>query len=229
MSRILVVEDDPLISTMVRLNLEQDGYHVELHSTADGARAALDEHRFDAILLDLGLPDGSGIEVARQARRGGIGTPILVLTARDDIDSKVQALDSGADDYLCKPFDMPELLARVRAHIRRSQHGLQVASEHELAIGRGRLDIERRALCSAQGRWIDLNDKEVVLLQFLAGNPRRPLSRAAILEEVWGIDAMPTERTVDNFIVRVRRWVELEPDQPRHIVTIRGFGYRYDP
>lgn len=229
MSRILLVEDDPLIGTMVRLNLEQDGYHVQSCRSADEARAAMAAHRFDAILLDLGLPDGSGIDLARRWRRDGVGTPILVLTARDDVDTKVQALDGGVDDYLCKPFDMPELLARVRAHIRRSQHGLQAASENELAIGRGRLDLQRRALCSAQGQWIDLNDKEVELLQFLARNPRKPLSRAAILEEVWGTDAMPTERTVDNFIVRVRRWVELEPDQPRHIQTVRGFGYRYEP
>lgn len=229
MSRILLCEDDHLIGTMVRLNLQQDGYEVDWRKTGEAAVEALGGARFDVILLDIGLPGLSGIDVARTVRRQGVGTPILMLTARDDTESKVQALDSGADDYLSKPFDMAELLARVRAQIRRSQGSLEIASNAELRMGGARVDSERRALQTDDGVWHDLSDKELVLLQFLAKNPGRALSRADILEEVWGMDASPTERTVDNFIVRLRRWVEADPENPCHIVTVRGWGYRYEP
>jgi DNA-binding response OmpR family regulator len=229
MSRILLCEDDHLIGTMVRLNLQQDGYEVDWRKTGEAAVEALGGARFDVILLDIGLPGISGIEVARIVRRQGVGTPILMLTARDDTESKVQALDSGADDYLSKPFDMAELLARVRAQIRRSQGSLEIASNAEIRMGGAKVDSERRALQTDDGAWHDLSDKELVLLQFLAKNPGRALSRADILEEVWGMDASPTERTVDNFIVRLRRWVETDPENPSHIITVRGWGYRYEP
>ncbi len=227
--RVLLVEDDNLIGTMVRLNLEQEGYKVDWQRNGEDAVSAAKEQRFDVILLDIGLPGMTGIAAAKQIRRASIGTPIVMLTARDDTQSKVSALDSGADDYLCKPFDMAELLARVRAQIRRSTGSLEVATDAELTMGQARIEIERRALQTPDGQWHELSDKEVVLLQFLAKNPGKALSRADILEEVWGMDASPTERTVDNFIVRVRRWVETEPEQPRHILTVRGWGYRYEP
>lgn len=214
---------------MVRLNLEQDGYEVLWHRAGEPALAALLGSRFDLVLLDIGLPGWSGIETARRIRQAGVGTPILMLTARDDVQSKVQALDGGADDYLCKPFDMPELLARVRAQIRRSQGTLEVPTDKELRLGHARIDLERRALQTPDGQWHELSDKEAALVQLIARNPGRALSRADILEEVWGMDAMPTERTVDNFIVRLRRWIEPEPDHPRHILTVRGSGYRFEP
>ncbi|MBM4341766.1 MAG: response regulator transcription factor [Deltaproteobacteria bacterium] len=227
--RVLLVEDDNLIGTMVRLNLEQDGYAVDWQRSGEAALQTLRGGRFDCLLLDIGLPGISGIDVAKQARKLGVGTPILMLTARDETDSKVQALDYGADDYLCKPFEMKELLARVRAHIRRSQGSLEVPTDQELRIGLATVNMERRALTTHDGLIQELSDKEAVLLALLHKNPGRALSRADILEEVWGMDATPTERTVDNFIVRLRRWVEPEPDRPRHIITVRGWGYRYEP
>lgn len=227
--RVLLVEDDNLIGTMVRLNLEQDGYQVEWQRSGEAALQVLRTVRYDCALLDIGLPGMSGTEVAKYARKLGLGTPIIMLTARDEIESKISALDGGADDYLCKPFNMAELLARVRAHIRRSQGSLEVPTDQELHVGTALVNLERRALRTTDGQWHELSDKEAVLLQFLARNPGRALSRADILEEVWGMDATPTERTVDNFIVRLRRWVEPEPDHPRHIVTVRGWGYRYEP
>lgn len=227
--RVLLVEDDNLIGTMVRLNLEQDGYKVDWHKTGEGALQAIKGQRFDIVLLDIGLPGISGIEVAKHFRKQGVNTPILMLTARDDVDSKVSALDGGADDYLAKPFDMAELLARVRAQIRRSTGTLEVPTDQELMVGQAKLNLERRALQTSDGQWHELSDKEAVLLQFIARNPGRALSRADILEEVWGMDASPTERTVDNFIVRLRRWVEPDPENPRHILTVRGWGYRYEP
>jgi DNA-binding response OmpR family regulator len=227
--RVLLIEDDQLIGTMVRLNLEQDGYDVQWQRSGEGGLRDLEAARFDCVLLDIGLPGISGTEVAKRARRQGVGTPIVMLTARDDVETKVTALDAGADDYMCKPFNMAELLARVRAHIRRSQGSLEVATDAEIAVGLVRVNLERRALRLADGSWQDLSDKEAELLKFLARNPGRTLSRADILEEVWGMDATPTERTVDNFIVRLRRWVEPDPEQPRHIVTVRGWGYRFEP
>ena len=227
--RILLVEDDPLIGTMVRLNLEHEGFEVRWHKTAEAALENLAHDKSDLMLLDIGLPGMNGIDLAKKIRRQGVNTPILMLTARDDIDSKVHALDFGADDYLAKPFDMAELLARVRAHIRRSTGSLEVLTDAELRMGLAMVSVERRALMTHEGQWHELSEKEVVLLQFLARNPGRALSRADILEEVWGMDATPTERTVDNFIVRLRRWVEPEPDHPRHIVTVRGWGYRFEP
>ncbi|MSQ84153.1 MAG: response regulator transcription factor [Myxococcales bacterium] len=227
--RVLLVEDDNLIGTMVRLNLEQDGYQVQWQQSGEAALKALTDGRFDCLLLDIGLPGVSGMDVAKQARKLGIGTPIIMLTARDEIASKIQALDQGADDYLCKPFEMKELLARVRAHIRRSQGSLELTTDQEIKIGAATLNMERRALTTADGKVHELSDKETVLLALLHRNPGRALSRADILEAVWGMDASPTERTVDNFIVRLRRWVEEEPDRPHHIVTVRGWGYRYEP
>ena len=227
--RILLVEDDHLIGTMVRLNLETEGYAVTWHPNGEAAMATFAHDRFDLLVLDIGLPGKSGIDVARAARKLGIGTPILMLTARDDTDSKVAALDGGADDYLCKPFSMPELLARVRAQIRRSQGSLEVPTDQIVHVGGAAVDAQRHVVRARGGEESDLSDKELSLLLLLARNPGKVLTRADILEEVWGMDASPTERTIDNFVVKIRRWVEVEPDHPKHVITVRGWGYRYDP
>jgi DNA-binding response OmpR family regulator len=229
MSRILLVEDDQLIGTMVRLNLAQEGFEVVWLKSAEPAVAAVAERRFDALLLDITLPGMSGIELARTLRAQGLGTPILMLTARDDTATKVEALDGGADDYVSKPFDIAELVARVRAQIRRSQGSLEVSSDREIELGGATVDLERRTIRAVDGSTFDVSSKELKLLQLFASNPRKVLSRATILEEVWGMDVAPTERTVDNFVVRLRRWIEQTPERPRHIHTVRGEGYRFEP
>lgn len=131
--RVLLVEDDPLIGTMVRLNLQQEGYEVDWQRTGELGQIAATSTGFDVILMDIGLPGQSGIDTARQVRAAGVGTPIVMLTAREDVQAKVQALDSGADDYLCKPFDMAELLARVRAQVRRSRGSVGVTNDQRVA------------------------------------------------------------------------------------------------
>lgn len=229
MARILLVEDDDLIGTMVRLNLEAEGFEVVWLQRGDVVRPLLAADRFDALLLDIDLPGRSGIDVARDARASGIGTPILMLTALDATASKVAALAAGADDYVCKPFDIAELVARVNAQIRRSRAPVEVGSASLLKIGAAQLDLEARSLRSAAGEDITPTEKETDVLLLLVRNPGRLLTRADILDEVWGMDAMPSERTVDNFIVRLRRWVEPDAERPRHILTIRGAGYRFDP
>ena len=229
MSRILLVEDDDLIGTMVRLVLQQEGYEVHWHTSGEDGVAATQAQRFDAILLDITLPGMSGLEVASALRSEGVGAPILMLTSLDNTARKVEALGIGADDYICKPFDMAELLARLKAQIRRSQAGLELPTDTILSFGAGRFDADGRRLWSAQGDEVTLSDKELDMVSLFIRCPGRALTRADILDEVWGMEVTPTERTVDNFIVRLRRWVELEPDRPRHIVTVHGTGYRYDP
>ena len=229
MRRILLVEDDDLIGTMVQLNLGQEGYDVTWLQRGDTVAAEMARARFDLVLLDIDLPGKSGVEVARELRGANIATPIVMLTALDGTTSKVTALDAGADDYVCKPFDMAELLARVRAQIRRGQGPIDHGSSAEIRVGAAMFHRERMTLRDANGQPITPSEKEAELLLLLARHPGRVLTRADILDEVWGMDATPSERTVDNFIVRLRRWVEPDPDQPRHIHTVRGAGYRYDP
>ncbi len=229
MSRILLVEDDDLIGTMVRLNLQQEGFTVDWLQRGDMVAAELGRRTYDAILLDIDLPGRSGVEVARDARRDGIGTPIVMLTALDGVDSKVVALEAGADDYVCKPFDVAELVARVRAQIRRSRAPIEVGSQQVVRVGAGSFDRSRRTLHTSTGLSVTPSDREADLLMLLVRNPDRVLTRADILDEVWGMNAMPSERTVDNFIVRLRRWIEPDPDAPIHIVTVRGTGYRFTP
>jgi two-component system response regulator RegX3 len=227
--RVLVVEDDHLIGTMVKLNLETAGHEVVWATSGEAGLEAADGARFDAVLLDITLPGMSGVQVARALRDQGVGTPILMLTARDETALKIQALDGGADDYITKPFDMGEMLARVRAQIRRSQGAIEVPVGAVLQVGGVTLHLDRQEIVTADGAATDPGEKELALLAVFAREPGRVFSRADLLEEVWGMDAMPTERTVDNFIVRLRRLVEAEPEEPRHIVTVRGRGYRYDP
>ncbi len=229
MPRILLVEDDDLIGTMVRLNLEAEGFTVTWLQHGGEADAALRADRFDALLLDIDLPGRTGVQIAQQARDRGVGTPIIMLTAMDATASKVAALEAGADDYVCKPFDIAELLARVRAQIRRSRAPVEIGTHKLIHVGGAELDLARRTLRTASGATVTASEKEAELIQLLVRNPGRILTRADILEEVWGMDVMPSERTVDNFIVRLRRWTEPEPDRPRHILTIRGAGYRYEP
>ncbi|HAN30419.1 MAG TPA: DNA-binding response regulator, partial [Myxococcales bacterium] len=182
MSRILLVEDDDLIGTMVQLVLRQEGYEVRWQTSGEQAIEAAEQARFDAILLDITLPGMSGIEVAATLRGSGIGVPILMLTSLDSTATKVEALDLGADDYICKPFDMPELLARLKAQIRRSQSGLELPTDAVVAFGAGRIDLDGRRLWSSTDAEINLSDKELDLVSLFVRNPGRVLSRADILD-----------------------------------------------
>jgi DNA-binding response OmpR family regulator len=227
--RILLVEDEQLIGEMVKLNLEEDGYKVTWLTESDSVYATVEATVFDLIVLDVMLPGQyDGLALARGLRRREIGTAILMLTARSETSAKVQALDSGADDYLTKPFDMPEFLARVRALIRRSQSAIELPSSQKIRVGGFDINLETRIADTQEGS-LTLSDKEAALLALFVRNPGRTLSRADILEEVWGMDVTPTERTVDNFIVRMRKLFEPLPEEPRHFITVRAQGYRYEP
>ena len=224
--RILLVEDEALVAEMVRLNLEHAGYVVEAFADGESALQRVAHAAFDIVLLDVMLPGISGFDVARRLRDGGATVPILLLTARADTISKVAGLDAGADDYLAKPFAMPELLARVRALRRRHIRPRGVPSSREVRFGRYRANFETRAADTNEGATI-LTEKECQLLEFLAGHEGELLGRTDILENVWGMDRFPTARTVDNYVLRLRKLFEPDPEEPRHLVTVRGRGYRF--
>lgn len=225
--RILFAEDEELIGRMVELNLRHEGYDVAWVKNGTDALLRGRQEPWDLVILDVMLPGLTGFQVARGLREGEVTAPVLMLTARSDTPSKVRGLDSGADDYLVKPFDMAELLARVRALIRRSQGSRHLPSSRLIRFGRYEVNLETNEALTNLGR-IAMSEKEARLMALFARHRGETLTRADILEEVWGMDASPTERTVDNLIVRLRRCFEPDPENPTHIVSVRGQGYRFN-
>jgi two-component system alkaline phosphatase synthesis response regulator PhoP len=231
-ARILVVEDEPLVRDLLAFNLQHAGYAVETAvSFADGLMKALQRDRFDLAIVDLMLPGGDGMDIVRRAREAGIRVPVLLLTARSESTTKVRGLDVGADDYVTKPFDVPELLARVRALLRRSADERSDAKSADIplrfAFGAGYWVRFDSGLAWTNEGEVALSEKELRLLEQLVRSENRVLSRADLLEEVWGMDAFPTERTIDNFILRLRRLFEPDPENPVHLLTVRGRGYMF--
>jgi DNA-binding response OmpR family regulator len=218
--RILAVEDEPAILRMLERGLSAAGHQVLTASTGeDGAQLATDES-IDLVLLDISLPELSGHEVLSRIRSRRPDLPVLMLTARDDLDNKVQALDAGADDYLTKPFAFEELLARIRALTRRTDQ----ASSTQLEAGDVRLDLLGRRAWRGE-RLIELSNREFSLLEYLLRHPGQVLSRTQILFAVWEYEADPSSNVVDVYIRYLRRKL----GDPPPISTVRGAGYRYDP
>ncbi|MEN9798301.1 MAG: hypothetical protein RL653_1997 [Pseudomonadota bacterium] len=223
--QVLVVEDEKLVRQLLALNLSHAGYAVTAVSTWAEGDAALRSGRFDLAVVDLMLPGGEGISLAERARAQGIRCPILLLTARGETATKVRGLNAGADDYVTKPFDVQELLARVRALLRRAGGNAPAAVER-LEFGRYWIRFDTGQASTNEGEVV-LSPKELKLMQQLSRGEDTVLSRTELLEEVWGMDAFPTDRTVDNFILRLRRLFEPDPDRPVHLVTVRGRGYLF--
>jgi two-component system, OmpR family, copper resistance phosphate regulon response regulator CusR len=215
--RILIVEDSPRISAFLRKGLSEEGYSVEVAPDGDQALKMLLEQEFDAAVVDVMLPGRSGIEVVRELREAGRAMPVLMLTARDRTEDKIQGLDSGADDYLTKPFDFTELTARLRALLRRSGG----VAAPVLRAGDVELDPATREV-RRHGELISLTPKEYALLEYLLRNVNRPLSRAMLMEHVWGIRFDPGTNVVDVFINSLRN--KLDPEREL-IQTVRGVGY----
>jgi DNA-binding response OmpR family regulator len=224
----LLVEDEELVGTMVRMNLESAGFQVTWIQDGQEALENIGAAAYDVILLDITLPSLDGIGVLERVRALGVSTPVMMLTARSDVPTKVQALEMGADDYLPKPFDVAEMIARVHALVRRSQSDRVIPSDHLVRVGEHEVNLETREAGTNEGALV-LSEKEAAILGLLVRARGQTLSRSDILEEVWGMDVSPTERTVDNFIMRLRRLFEPEPDHPRHFITVRGSGYRFEP
>jgi two-component system alkaline phosphatase synthesis response regulator PhoP len=230
--RVLVVEDDPAIRELIRLHLTFERYVVEEIDNGRDALARAADQRFELILLDLMLPDFDGITVCRTIRAGsGMNsrTPILMLTARDSESDKVLGLESGADDYLTKPFGVRELMARVAALLRRHQSPTPApdkADAGQFASHGIRIDRDRRTALVREAP-VELTRQEFDLLALLAARPGIVFSRAALLAKVWSGDSYVTERTVDSVVSRLRKKVEVDADDPELILTAWGVGYKF--
>lgn len=221
MTKILLVEDDRRIRIEVMDALRASDMDVEAAVNLEGARSMVSKD-FDLVLLDLGLPDGDGIEICREMRSAGRGVPILILTARDEPASRVRGLEDGADDYVVKPFHMPELVARVRGLLRRS--GRQVG-DSRYRLGDMWADRELRRAGRTDFEFT-LRRREFDLLLFLMQHPGRPWSREQLLDRVWGAEFDGDARTVDIHVRRVRQQIEETPSRPRWLTTEFGIGYR---
>jgi DNA-binding response OmpR family regulator len=224
MPRILIVEDEPAISFGLELDLKTEDYDVELVEDGEAGVRRGREGAFDLIVLDVMLPKKDGFDVCRELRRGGVKTPILLLTAKSQEAEKVMGLDLGADDYVTKPFSPKELRARIRALLRRGsdegQRERYCFSDVEVDFARG--DIRRG------GALVEVTPLEFKLLGAFIKNRGRVLSRDRLLDLVWGADTYVTQRVVDNYIVTLRKKLEPEPAVPRFLVNVRGQGYRFD-
>jgi DNA-binding response OmpR family regulator len=225
MANILIVEDEPSMQLGLKDNLELESYTVDVASEGEAGLSKIKNNQYDLVLLDVMLPKLSGFDVCKAARSAGILTPIILLTARGEEIDKVVGLELGADDYITKPFSVRELLARVKALLRRSSNSLSHGDDKKIIIGK--LQISFSAFQAEEnGIEIKLSHKEFEILQFLHTNKNQVVSRYDLLEKVWGYDEQPTTRTVDNFMVRLRQKVETNPNQPKIILTVHGSGYK---
>lgn len=230
MSTVLVVEDDPHLASGIVENLRAEGYEVQ---TVGDGRAALDwlrGGRAALVVLDVMLPYVDGLTVCRTMREGGDNTPVLFLTARGDPQDRIHGLEAGGDDYLAKPFHLQELLLRVRAIVRRREWYQSASASPDGAVlqfGGNEVDFRAFRARSWNGAAQELTEKEAMILKVLAERPGEIVSREDLLERVWGYDVFPSTRTVDNFILKLRKRFERDPAQPRHFLTVWGVGYRF--
>jgi DNA-binding response OmpR family regulator len=223
---ILVVDDEPHIVMGLRDALEFEGFRVIAASNGREGIALAKTESPDAIILDLMLPDVNGYAVCEEVRRTNALVPIVMLTARSQETDKVRGLDAGADDYVTKPFGVNELIARVRAIFRRARAARGASTVPEtLALGDVTVSLTTQ-MVRARGREHMLSFYEVELLRMLAERAGQPVSRDEILSKIWGLEGSSTNRTVDNFIVKLRKKIEKYPEKPQHILTVYGFGYK---
>jgi DNA-binding response OmpR family regulator len=224
--RILVIEDEPSLGMAIRDELEFEGFEA---SVVEDGKAGLDRilaGSLDLVVLDLMLPGKSGFEICREVRGRGMATPIIMLTARAQEVDRIRGLELGADDYMVKPFSLAELLARIRAVLRRTQGSNRTEAKTEiLEVGELRLDVRRQEVLK-RGRRIELTHKEFQLLEFLLRHPGEVISRDEFLRRVWGEEIYVTPRTVDTHMASLRKKIEDEADRPRCIQSVRGAGYK---
>ncbi len=224
MSKVLVVDDDRFLLDNLKKLLEREGHRVEAVSSGEEALSAMVREPSDLIVLDLGLPGIDGIATCRRLR-GKWHTPVIMLTSRGDSIDKVIGLEVGADDYLTKPFEPSELLARVRAQLRRShEYKADPEKADAMTIGGLTIDFEKRDVL-VEGQAADLTNREFELIAYLAKNLNRAIARDQLFETVWGYDLDFNSNSLDVYIYRIRRRIEVDPAKPRYLQTMRGFGY----
>jgi DNA-binding response OmpR family regulator len=225
MKRILIIEDDVAILRGVKDNLEYESYQVLTATDLEQCYCLIQEKKPDLIILDLMLPKMSGYELCRKVRKQGITSPILMLTARGEEVDRILGLDLGADDYVTKPFSVPELLARIRAIIRRVRQARTGNLPSDLCFGDVSIDFKSFE-ARKDDKALDLSRKEFGVLRLLAARVGEVVTRDELLDEVWGYDRYPTTRTVDNHISLLRTKLEDDPSRPRHLITVHGVGYK---
>ncbi len=225
MKRILIIEDDVSILSGLRDVLTFKSYEVLTAEDGETGYAAAREAKPDLIILDIMLPKMDGFTLCKTLRASGNSTPVLMLTAKGDEPDKVRGLDIGADDYVTKPFSLPELLARVRALLRRGQDQGKKGPPDSLKIGEVSLNFKKYEARKG-GEVINLSPKEYGILGYLASRAGEVVTRDELLDEVWGYDLYPTTRTVDNHIAQLRSKIEPNPAEPRYLITVHGIGYK---
>ena len=223
--RILVVEDDAHLADGLRINLELEGYEPLLAGSAEEGLELWARGGLDLILLDGRRPGMAGFAMCRHIRREGDRIPVLFLTARSAGQDRIRGLDEGGDDYITKPFELQELLARIKSIFRRQDWFRGQEAPQTLQIGQAEVNLRAYRATTPDGQ-VDLKEKEVMILRLLREHEGEPVDRETILDRVWGFGAYPTTRTVDNFILALRKVIETDPKQPRHILTVHGVGYR---
>ncbi len=230
--KLLVVEDEEHLAAGLKLNLELEGYVVDIASNArEAGERLLNPEGYDAIVLDVMLPDINGFDLCSKLRDAGNFIPVIMLTARSSPDDRVRGLEAGADDYMVKPFELGELLARVRSMLRRRRWERDAGRESStatLSFAGADINFDTHEVL-VRGEAVQLTQLEIDLLRFFAQNPGRVLSRQELLEKVWKLRNYSNTRTVDNFISRLRRRFEEDPSEPAYFVSVRGAGYKFVP
>jgi DNA-binding response OmpR family regulator len=225
---ILVIEDEPNLRAGLKHNLELDGYAVDTAATGTEGMSKAMQNGHTLILLDLMLPEVDGIEILRQLRAGGHNTPVIIISAKGMDHEKVKGLELGADDYVTKPFGLEELSARIRAVLRRTTEGVSTATRKDVfQFPQLTVDFKRFSVTCGDTEH-QLSRYEAEILRMLIDHQGEVVTRGDLLSKVWGYVHLPTTRTVDNHIARLRKKVELSPDEPQHVVTVHGIGYRFE-
>jgi two-component system alkaline phosphatase synthesis response regulator PhoP len=224
-AKILVIDDEAHLADGIRENLHAEGYDTAVAYDGREGLAAIRKNRFDLVVLDVMMPNMDGLEFCEQIRRDGLQTPVLFLTVKGSAEDRIRGFEAGGDDYLAKPFHLKELLLRVAAILRRSHWYMQ--SDAPLCFDDNRIDFHTYHATAWDGAEHNLTHKEAMILKVLAEQEGNIVTREDILDRVWGYEVFPSTRTVDNFIVRLRKRFERNPETPAHFHTVRGVGYRF--
>ncbi len=224
MAQILIIEDDPAIRKGLTIALQEASYKVETAENGLSGFNKAQNKSYDLIILDLMLPGKNGQDICRELRQAGNQVPIIMLTSKKEEIDKVLGLELGADDYITKPFGVHELLARIKAVLRRVQP--QSAQPHVLHLGAVEIDFDKM-MASKNGQPLKLTAREFELLRFFAQHEDEVVSRDRLLDEVWGYDSFPTTRTIDTFVLNLRKKIEDDPAHPKHLLTVHKLGYRF--
>jgi two-component system alkaline phosphatase synthesis response regulator PhoP len=224
-AHILVVDDEAHLAAGIRENLEAEGYRTDIAHDGQAGLDRLTAERYDLALLDVMMPNMDGLELCAELRKRGVQTPVLFLTVKGDAEDRVRGFEAGGDDYLTKPFHLKELLLRVAAILRRS--AWYQGTNSALAFGGNRVDFQTYEARAWDGSEHALTHKEAMIMKVLADHAGNIVTREEILDRVWGYEVFPSTRTIDNFIVRLRKRFERNPEAPVHFHTVRGVGYRF--